>query len=594
MRARYLLTALGLGAILAGDPGVRDAAAAPDILLMLQVNDFFAKDDAAAGFQLLEAAILNPGTPPADKLDLLTELAARRLKSADYADAGEALALKADLVGRLSGSAAPEIGGLLAAAADAYVRAGEPARALALAQTAIRSDSVYYPCDDTVIGRDHARLAEILMRIGDKAGASLHHLLADDPAARCAESGGTAGSRGIIVSNDSALAATADSFARVKVFYATDRASTDSDRPDEYYGGDRGALDYGVVEVTVPRIHKPGEIEAPSLVRLEWSENPARHFVITGLKTMSSNEMFAVMRETIDAGTSDEAFVFIHGFNVTFADAAKRTAQIAYDINFDGIPILFSWPSEGRTFSYTRDEAVVRLSGRRLLHFLDDLAAYSDIGSINIIAHSMGNRALIDALELLAVRRAAAGLAGPVLNQVIFAAPDEDAALFFEMVGSIQEVARRLTLYASDADVALEISLVVHGNEPRAGQGKPMFASKSIDSIDMSALGEDLLGHSYFADNASALTDMLWLFWQDTPPGKRCGMDARPPQGLSWQFDPGRCNGPALLSALTLLKTEGTKAVAHIDRMLAEAASDSAAAAEWRAIRRVLMLAEAQ
>ena len=36
-----------------------------------------------------------------------------------------------------------------------------------------------------------------------------------------------------------------------------------------------------------------------------------------------------------------DAFVFIHGFNVAFEDAVMRTAQIAYDLGFDGAPILY-------------------------------------------------------------------------------------------------------------------------------------------------------------------------------------------------------------------------------------------------------------
>ena len=35
--------------------------------------------------------------------------------------------------------------------------------------------------------------------------------------------------------------------------------------------------------------------------------------------------------------------MFVHGFNVSFADAARRTAQIAYDLAFGG-PGALSWP----------------------------------------------------------------------------------------------------------------------------------------------------------------------------------------------------------------------------------------------------------
>jgi esterase/lipase superfamily enzyme len=38
---------------------------------------------------------------------------------------------------------------------------------------------------------------------------------------------------------------------------------------------------------------------------------------------------------------------YMNGYNVTFADAARRTAQIAYDLRFEGDPAFFSWPSQG-------------------------------------------------------------------------------------------------------------------------------------------------------------------------------------------------------------------------------------------------------
>jgi esterase/lipase superfamily enzyme len=35
-----------------------------------------------------------------------------------------------------------------------------------------------------------------------------------------------------------------------------------------------------------------------------------------------------------------DAFVFIHGYNVSFEDAARRTGQFAYDLKFVGAPIF--------------------------------------------------------------------------------------------------------------------------------------------------------------------------------------------------------------------------------------------------------------
>jgi esterase/lipase superfamily enzyme len=440
-----------------------------------------------------------------------------------------------------------------------------------------------------LLAAGHARLAVLLDALGRPDEAAAERGLAADP---CAAAGAASGPRGVVVTN--ALAAAGpDSFTRVKVFYGTDRAPTGSDRPDEFYGADRGVMDYGTVEVTVPRIHKPGAIEAPSLLSFEWSENPERHIIVSRLETMTADALFGDIGATLAERGSDELFVFVHGYNVSFGDAAKRTAQIAYDLNFSGAPVLFSWPSAANSLAYASDEAVVRLSGRRLLRFLDELVARSQGRRIYLLAHSMGNRALADALELMATRRAGAGESGPLFDQVIFAAPDEDAALFAEMLATIRPLAHRLTLYGSAADLALYASRQLHGDEPRAGEGgDALLVADGLDSIDMSGLGDDMLRHSYFAASASALTDVMWLFWRDTPPQQRCGMQPeRAARGPFWLFQPERCDGPVLLSALTFAETHGPGALAEIDRILAGLRADPAeaeAVAEWEAIRAVL------
>ncbi len=567
------------------------ARAEVDLLLMQRVNLELTTGSADAAFTLLEDAIRSSETTPAERVDLLGELGRLRTEHGDFADAGEALALQAQLVARLEGANAPRLAGIYAAAADAYARAGNVDPALALAEQALAIDSAYYDCAADVVAGDHARLADLLAKTGDATRAAAERQLAEDIDARCRAAGGHV-SRGIVVTNEFADV-TPDSFARVKVYYATDRAPAGSNRPEDFYGGGRGEMAYGTVEVSVPRIHKPGAVESPSLVKLEWTQNPERHFVITRLATMTGDEMFADMRATLGEHESDELFVFIHGFNVTFAGAAKQTAQIAYDLNFTGAPVFYSWPSRGSVFSYVSDEAVVRVGGRHLLHFLEDLVARSGARRINLIAHSMGNRALTDALELYAARRTAAGETDPVFEQVIFAAPDVDAGLFSEMIETIRPIARRLTLYSSDKDVALQASRQLHGQEARAGQaGDAILVDPGLDSIDMSALGEDMLHHSYYASTTSALTDISWLFWRNSPPDQRCGMDEKNrPGGRTWLFNPLRCDGAAMLSAVTLLKSEGAAALAKLDGILAglRASHDDNKTAEWEAIRKEML-----
>ena len=144
------------------------------------------------------------------------------------------------------------------------------------------------------------------------------------------------------------------SYAVVKVYYATDRKKTSIADPAKIYGGDRGDLTLGICTVSIPRDHRMGELEAPSIWRLEWSKDPEQHVVL--LSVTETGQIGASIDDVAARAKSagKNAFIFVHGYNVTFADAARRTAQMAYDLGFDGAPVFYSWPSQASYASYQR------------------------------------------------------------------------------------------------------------------------------------------------------------------------------------------------------------------------------------------------
>lgn len=367
-------------------------------------------------------------------------------------------------------------------------------------------------------------------------------------------------------------------YREVDVFYATDRAQTGKTRPSEFYGSGRGALELGVATVTIPETHTPGMVEAPSIWKLEFRADPAKHVVLQSVEPMDPDSFYGRMQSEFDTRPTKEAFVFIHGFNVKFDQAARRAAQIAYDMDYSGVPVLYSWPSFGSTLKYVADTAVVRLSGRRLSLFLEDLVTKSGAETVHVVAHSMGNRALTDALELMALRMGVQEGDTPVLGQVLFAAPDVDAGLFKEMVPTIRPLAKRLTLYASDEDWALVASRKLHGNALRAGiGGDHTLTSPVVDSVDMSVLGEDMLAHSYFADDSSALADMITLFWRNSDPQDRCGLveDRDAGDVPVWRYQQGVCAERGLINVLAHLRNgniqTGAEAIEVVRRTVKDA-----------------------
>ena len=368
-------------------------------------------------------------------------------------------------------------------------------------------------------------------------------------------------------------------YREVEVFYATDRARTGNDTPGEFYGWGRGELELGLATVTIPDTHIKGLVEAPSVWRLEFGPSPAKHVVLKTVTPLASDAFFGAMQDRLQTRRNKELFVFVHGYNVQFDQAAKRAAQVAYDMNYGGLPVLYSWPSAGSTIGYISDTAVVRLSGRRLSAFLEDLVAQSGAQTVHILAHSMGNRALTDALELIASRRGLTEDSEPMFGQILFAAPDVDAGLFAQMLQTIRPIAKRLTLYASENDWALESSRRLHGNAPRAGQGGAYtLVNSNIDSVDMSELGEDMLAHSYFADDSSALADIMALFWRNTDPARRCGLQASnntAGNAPHWVYRRGQCESQTLIDFMALLQRDNVQKPQDVQMMLMRSVTDT-------------------
>jgi hypothetical protein len=265
----------------------------------------------------------------------------------------------------------------------------------------------------------------------------------------------------------------------------------------------------------------------------------------------------------------------VHGYNNSFEDAARRTAQLAYDMDFDGTPIMFAWPSQASLTAYAADEAVTDVSALRMVQFLQTVVAQSGAAHIHLLAHSMGNRVLIGALsrflQATAASAAAATTARPAFGQIVFTAPDVDRAYFVATAESLRGSAERLTLYASESDYALRMSTLMH-DAPRAGAaGSTVIRMSGLDTIDMSGVPADVLGHNYFAANGGAVFDLLHMIWRDDDPGspQRCGrrVDGAGTPVL-WRFDVDKCKGDLLLEAAVLLKQLHDVAQAQIIEQL--------------------------
>lgn len=267
----------------------------------------------------------------------------------------------------------------------------------------------------------------------------------------------------------------------VPVFYATDRNRTAELTPRLVYGAGRGELTFGVAEVSLPRSRRRDGLPVPAWWRLETDEHLASHVVLLEVSVRDRQPFVADLRRTIARAAQPEALVYVHGYNVTFEDAARRTAQLANDLDLAGVPVLYSWPSEGKAHRYTVDELNVEWTLPHFEELLRLVLAESGARAVHVVADGMGNRALVRALGALDDLRPGGGAS---LRQVVFAAPDIDRDTFLGLVPRFAGRAERFTLYASARDRALQAARIVHSH-PRAGEPDGAMAQVSgIDVID--------------------------------------------------------------------------------------------------------------
>jgi esterase/lipase superfamily enzyme len=139
--------------------------------------------------------------------------------------------------------------------------------------------------------------------------------------------------------------------------------------------------------------------------------------------------------------------IFIHGFNNSWQDAAKRYQQITQDMFAGkegmGICMFFTWPSEGSVAGYLPDRREARESADDLAEVLSDLYDWlidkqAEViegtgpgckAKTSIIAHSMGNYVLQCAMQNVWTRKNRPLLVS-LINQLLMVAADVDNDIF--------------------------------------------------------------------------------------------------------------------------------------------------------------------
>ena len=320
------------------------------------------------------------------------------------------------------------------------------------------------------------------------------------------------------------------------LWFGTDRQPRNRNDISQGFSGKLDdKLHYGICKVAVPKSHKIGSIGSSWWQRLKklQLESDRLKLQSESLQLIEEAMFWANINQALQKREPKErsALVFIHGFNVSFEDAALRAAQIGFDLQVPGIMAFYSWASKGRLTGYIKDENTILSSESYIAEFLLKLARQTNVDEINIIAHSMGNRGLLRAMQQ--ILNQVEDKSDTKFNQIFLAAPDVDSNLFRNLAKAYNQLAQRTTLYVSAKDKALATSGIVH-DRSRAGYNPPITVVEGIDTVEVSDVDLTWLGHGYFADLRTFLEDMSELIKYNTPPGDRNNRLRPAPQGNYW------------------------------------------------------------
>jgi len=293
------------------------------------------------------------------------------------------------------------------------------------------------------------------------------------------------------------------------VLFATTRAMNPASGPHDRFDGRRGSLRYGRCSV--------GYRPIPLSENLADSVN---FFVPTAFQQIQSVQLLpgADFNAALAEGPDRPVVLFVHGYSYGFDKTCRMGAELQRIMGEGATVVMFSWPSDANPADYVADQVDIEWSVPVLADLIDRLRRVGGVSRLRLLAHSLGTRGVLFALDALQLD----GAEPPFAGHLVLLAPDFDTASFRQRFDRIRRQASRVTLYASDNDTPLRVSQALHG-QPRLGQaGEHLTLIDGMTTIDVSRLGRYRpSGHEYFFYHPIAADDLVEALVRGRPPDQR-------------------------------------------------------------------------
>jgi esterase/lipase superfamily enzyme len=265
-------------------------------------------------------------------------------------------------------------------------------------------------------------------------------------------------------------------------------------------------LHYAGFALSVPPDHRPGKLAWPRSI----PPDAATEICVLDWKKLDRADFAAQLGKAIGPERRT-VLLMVHGYNISFANSLLRSTQILHDSGLDVAPVVFSWASRGRLSGYGYDRESASLARDGFEELLRQLHEDPRVGSVSILAHSMGCWLTMETLRQMGIARR--GGTGKI-RDIVLAAPDINPEEFRIQWQRAREdmlpgKAPRITIYASGDDIALKTSAKVWGNDKRLGLLSPnapdfpaWMEKNHVTVIDITRLRSgDPVSHTKYANS---------------------------------------------------------------------------------------------
>jgi esterase/lipase superfamily enzyme len=263
---------------------------------------------------------------------------------------------------------------------------------------------------------------------------------------------------------------------------------------------------YARYDVSIPPNHETGKISWPKRHR---PPDPAHDFLTADREVYADSKAFRDdLSKALRAAPKGqrEAFVFVHGYNNTFAEGVYRLAQLGQDLGTQGVLVSYSWPSRASVLGYVYDRDSVLFARDGLEQLLREVNA-AGAERIFIVGHSLGAHLTMETIRQMALSGDKSILSR--ISGVALMSPDIDVDVFQSQARSIGKLPQPFFIFTSQRDRALSLSARLTGEGDRLGNVKDaaQVGNLQVTLIDTSAFD---VGSGHFnVGNSPALIALL-------------------------------------------------------------------------------------